>query len=73
MGGKKQRQGNLFADDFTDLIKKKMQQQFNDIPNVYQQYRPHIENILENAAKGKLKELEYICTDSRVNPKLKYL
>ena len=69
--GKKQRVGSLFMEDSMDLIKKKVTQHFKDIPNVYTQFRPYAETLFEEAMKGKLKETEYVPTDSRVNTKIK--
>ena len=58
-GGKARRSVNSASEDFSDLIKKKLQQQFSDIPNVYTQYRPFAETLFENAARGKLKETDF--------------
>lgn len=80
-GGKSKRVVNNTSEDFSDLIKKKLQQQFNDIPNVYTQYHPFAETLFENAAKGKLKETDFptpisssydLVSKSVPNPKLKY-
>ena len=80
-GGKARRVVNSASEDFSDLIKKKLQQQFSYIPNVYTQYRPFAESLLESAAKGKLKETDFptpasagfdLGSKSVPNPKLKY-
>ena len=62
----------MFSDEFSDILKKKVQQHFKDIPNVYTQYRPHVESLIEDVLKGRLKESEYVVTDSKVNLKTKY-
>ena len=69
--GKKQRVGSLFSEDSMDLMKKRVTQHFKDIPNVYTQYKPYAETLFEDAMKGKLKETEYVPTDSRANTKIK--
>jgi hypothetical protein len=61
----------LFADDFSNIIKKKVVQHFQEIPNVYTQYRPYVETLYEDAMKNKLKETEYVCTDNKLNMKTK--
>lgn len=69
--GRKKRVGTLFSDDFSSVMKKKVQQHFQEIPNVYTQYRPYVETLFDECMKGKLKESEYACTDNRANIKTK--
>lgn len=69
--GRKKRVGSLFTDDFSNIIKKKVVQHFQEIPNVYTQYRPYVETLFEDAMKNKLKDTEYVSTDNRLNMKPK--
>ena len=46
-----------------------MVQHFQEIPNVYTQYRPYVETLFEETMKNKLKETEYVCTDNKLNMK----